>query len=33
MKIIQSINGNIGPAGNMNSGPLGMAAMHMLLGK
>jgi hypothetical protein len=33
MKIIQSINGSTGDAGGMNSGPLGMAAMHMLLGK
>jgi hypothetical protein len=33
MKIIQSINGSTGDAGNMNSGPLGIAAMHTLLGK
>jgi len=33
MKIIQSIDGSTGDAGGMNSGPLGMAAMHMLLGK
>jgi hypothetical protein len=33
MKILQYINGNIGPTSGMNSGPLGMTAMHTLLGK
>jgi hypothetical protein len=33
MKVLQYINGSIVNAGNMNSGALGMAAMHTLLGK
>jgi hypothetical protein len=33
MKILQYIDGSIVAAGNSNSGALGMAAMHQLLGK
>ncbi len=33
MKVLQDITGNIFAAGGANSGPLGMAAMHTLLGK
>ena len=33
MKVLQDINGSIFADGNNNSGALGMAAMHKLLGK
>jgi hypothetical protein len=33
MKVIKYINGSIANAGSGNSGPTGMAYMHMLLGK
>jgi hypothetical protein len=33
MKIIDFMPGNIGPAGTSNSGPAGIARMHMLLGQ
>jgi hypothetical protein len=33
MKVVQYIDGSIISSGNNNSGPLGMAAMHTLLGK
>jgi hypothetical protein len=33
MKVLQYINGSVINAGNNNSGALGLAAMHTLLGK